>query len=81
MSGFWASLQDMHQSTVDDPATVGRASAGGQDSAAEAAAKVAFVKQRIERIKRGEDEQGGLVRQGSGGCNIGTRSFFLAKDV
>jgi hypothetical protein len=61
---FWTSLRDMNAASVEDhealAATVARAIADMQSAADDAAAKSAAAKERAERIKRGEDVQGGL---------------------
>ena len=57
-------LHDMAQEQADDHkglmASAERAIADNQASAADAADKVAAAKKRAERIKRGDDVQGGL---------------------
>jgi hypothetical protein len=61
---FWTSLRDMNVASVEDhkalAATVARVIADMQSAADDAAAKSAAAKERAERIKRGEDVQGGL---------------------
>jgi len=64
---FWTSLQDMNQSTVEEhkalAATVEHAIASGQAGAANAAAKTAIAKERVARIRKGEDVPGGLGKR------------------
>jgi hypothetical protein len=59
---FWSGLQDIHQDMVSGHksliAKTENAIAAGQAGAAEAAAKVAALKDRIERLKNGEDVPG-----------------------
>src|SRR5262249_20428346 len=61
---FWTGVQDLHASKAADQkalvATVQRDRASGEGSAAEAAANATRAKERVERIGRGEDVQGGL---------------------
>ena len=61
---FWTSLSDMHSSNVEDQkglaASVANAIAAQQERAAVAAGHVGTAKDRIERISRGDDLQGGL---------------------
>jgi hypothetical protein len=61
---FWSTLEGLHASGVEDQkglaATVERAIASGQEGAAAAAAQLAVARERVERIKKGEDVQGGL---------------------
>lgn len=61
---FWASVRDMNQATVDEhkglAATVERKIANGEAAATAAAEKAAAAKDRVERIRRGEDVVGGL---------------------
>jgi hypothetical protein len=59
---FWSSLHDMSQGQVEGQkalaASVERAIASGQVAAAEAAAKAATMRDRVGRLKRGEDVPG-----------------------
>jgi hypothetical protein len=60
---FWSNMQDMNVGTVEDHkrlvANAERAIAGGQSAAADAAGKAAIAKERVERIKKGENVEGG----------------------
>ena len=61
---FWETIHDMHAGTVEDhkalAATVERAIAEGQAGMADTGAKREAVKQRRERLERGEDVPGGI---------------------
>jgi hypothetical protein len=61
---FWSAMHVNNQSTVDDHkalvATAQGAIATGEAAAAKAADNLARAKDRVERIRRGEDVQGGL---------------------
>jgi hypothetical protein len=61
---FWTGLRAMHEEQVEGHkglvAVAERTIARGQAGAAEAAAKAGEVKDRVERLKRGEDVPGGL---------------------
>ena len=61
---FWSSLRDMHAEKVEGHkglvATVERAIAAGQAGIAEADAKTAGAKERLDRLTRGEPVAGGF---------------------
>jgi hypothetical protein len=61
---FWSSMQDMNAGTVEDHkrlvANAERAIVSGKSTAANAADKAAIAKERVERIKKGENVEGGL---------------------
>jgi hypothetical protein len=61
---FWADHRDFSEAQVEGhralAATVETAIAGGQAVATDAGAKAATAKDRVERLKRGEDVPGGL---------------------
>jgi hypothetical protein len=63
---FWESLRDMHQATADDnkglAAIVERTIANAQAGAKMAGTEAETAKERVARIKRGEDVPGGLSR-------------------
>jgi hypothetical protein len=64
---LWAGLHDISQGLVDGhkalKARVDQTIATNEAAAADAAVNVAAAKDRIERIKRGENVQGGLGKQ------------------
>jgi regulator of replication initiation timing len=61
---FWTGLQEMHAQQAQDQkrlaAAAEKAAAASQEGADEAVAKVTAAKERIERLKRGENVEGGL---------------------
>jgi hypothetical protein len=61
---FWSSLHDMNQEQVDGhkalAASVKSKIAAGQTEATKAATNAAAARERVERIKKGDDVQGGL---------------------
>jgi hypothetical protein len=61
---FWESMRDMHQATADDnkglATTVETTIASAQAGAETAGAKAEAAKERVTRLKRGEDVSGGL---------------------
>jgi hypothetical protein len=61
---LWSTIYDMNAGTVEDHkrlvATAQHAISNGQAGMADAAAKAASAKDRVERIKGGEDVPGGL---------------------
>jgi hypothetical protein len=63
---LWSSLQSMHASTVEDhkalATTVTDTMAQNEAAAAEAASNAMAAQNRIERIERGENVEGGLGR-------------------
>ena len=63
---FWAGLRDMNQATAEGQrglaAAAGGAAAGCEAEAAKADANAAVAKERVERLKKGEDVPGGLGR-------------------
>ena len=66
-ASLWESIRDMNQDQADGhkelKAKAVQAIARDEAAAAKAAAEVAAAKDRIERIKRGEDVQGGLGKR------------------
>jgi hypothetical protein len=64
---FWSGQQDMNTATVEDYkeliATAARAVSQGEARAADAATNAAVAKERIERIKAGENVTGGLGKR------------------
>jgi uncharacterized protein (DUF885 family) len=64
---FWNRLADMHAGTAADhkglAAWAERASAEGEIERAKAAEHAARAKERVERIERGENVEGGLGRE------------------
>jgi len=64
---FWENLADMHGATVEDhkglAARVERTAAKGEIERAKAAEHAARAKERVERIERGENVEGGLGKQ------------------
>lgn len=63
---FWSTFQDMTESTAADhkelAATAQRTIAASEAAAKDAAAKVDQARERLAKIERGEDVQGGLGR-------------------
>jgi hypothetical protein len=63
-AGFWDGLADMHAGTAADhkglAATAERAAAEGEVERAKAAEHAVRAKERVERIERGENVEGGL---------------------
>lgn len=61
---FWGGLRDMHQEQVEGHgqlvATADAAIAHGKAAAGAAAAKATAAKDRVERLKRGDDVPGGI---------------------
>jgi hypothetical protein len=61
---FWTGRRDTDQATAEDhkglAAHVAQVIASSQTAGADAAAKAAAAKERVERIKKGEDVPGGL---------------------
>jgi hypothetical protein len=61
---FWSTFHDMNAEQVEGhkglAALAERKIADGQSAAADAAAEAAVAKERVERIKRGENVEGGL---------------------
>ena len=64
---FWESLRDMHQANLDDNKgmveAAGRAVAQAQSGVEAASAKAAAAKDRVARLKRGEEVAGGVDRK------------------
>jgi hypothetical protein len=63
---FWSTLQDMHASTATDhkelAAKAQRSAADGEAAARDAEANAERAKERLTKVERGEDVQGGLGR-------------------
>jgi hypothetical protein len=68
---LWERLRDLHQSTANDhkglAAKAERTAANGQAAAEAAAANAAGAKDRVDRIKGGENVPGGLGKPMTGG--------------
>jgi hypothetical protein len=64
---FWSGLRDMHQGQADGHVQLVRTAEGAiaesQAAAAGAATKAADAKDRVERLKRGEDVPGGIGKR------------------
>jgi hypothetical protein len=82
---LWEDLRDMNRASLEDnkslATTVERAIAGFQAGAEMAGAKVDAAKERVARIKRGEDVSGGLGKPPTDFERILREAGWTRKDI